>query len=128
MMNMKLLSVVTPPSIYYGCSDCKTLWEEEFIVEENVTLGEFTAVNMKIVVVAMLGNKDRSRVVISMSSWTSHWIFQSGQDENQIFRSKKVLVGSGKGIITSLGIKAKARPKKYKKSRNAIVNFSMNDL
>ena len=47
MMNMKLLSVVTPPSIYYGCSDRKTLWEEEFISEENFTLGEFTAVNMK---------------------------------------------------------------------------------
>ena len=41
MMNMKLLAVVTPPSIYHGFSTQKTLWEEKF------TLGEFTAVNMK---------------------------------------------------------------------------------
>ena len=41
MMNMKLLEVVTSPSIYLGCSTEKMLWEEKF------TLGEFTAVNMK---------------------------------------------------------------------------------
>ena len=41
MMNMKLLSVVTPPSIYHGWSNRKTFWEEKF------TLGEFTSVNMK---------------------------------------------------------------------------------
>ena len=47
MMNMKLLAVVTPPSIYHGCSTRKTFWEETFTGEENFTLGEFTAVNMK---------------------------------------------------------------------------------
>ena len=41
MMNMKLLAVVTPPSIYHGCSNWKTFWDEKF------TPGEFTAVNMK---------------------------------------------------------------------------------
>ena len=35
-MNMNLLSVVTPPSIYKDCSTRKTLWEEKF-----------TPVNMK---------------------------------------------------------------------------------
>ena len=44
---MKLLAVVKPPSIYYGCFTRKTFWEEKFIGEENFTLGEFTAVNMK---------------------------------------------------------------------------------
>ena len=29
-MNMKLLVVVTPPSIYRGCSTCKDFWEEKF--------------------------------------------------------------------------------------------------
>ena len=38
---MKLLSVVTPPYIYHGCSTKKTFWEKKF------TLGEFTPVNMK---------------------------------------------------------------------------------
>ena len=46
-MNMNLLEVVTPPSIYHGCSTWKTLWEEKFTCEENFTLGEFTAVNIK---------------------------------------------------------------------------------
>ena len=50
-MNMKLLAVVKPPSIYHGCSTVNTFWEEEF------TLGKFTAVNMKIVVAEMLGKK-----------------------------------------------------------------------
>ena len=46
-MNMNLLSVVTPPSIYHGWYIRKTFWEEKFIGEENFTLGEFIAVNMK---------------------------------------------------------------------------------
>ena len=41
MMNMKVLAVETPPSIYYGKSTRKTLWEENF------TLSEFIAVNMR---------------------------------------------------------------------------------
>ena len=34
---------------------------------------------------------------------------------------------SGNGLIASLGIKAKTRPRKYKKTRYAIGNFSMKD-
>ena len=44
MMNMNLLSVVTPPFIYHGCSTRKTFWEEKFTGEEKL----FSAVNMKI--------------------------------------------------------------------------------
>ena len=40
-MNMKLLSVVTPLSIYHGRSNHKTFWEGNF------THDEFTPVNMK---------------------------------------------------------------------------------
>ena len=43
MMNMKLLAIVTPPSIYHGCSTRKTLWEEKFTGTQNL----FLAVNMK---------------------------------------------------------------------------------
>ena len=43
MMKMKLLVVVTPPSIYHGCSTRKTFWEEKFTVKENL----FLAVDMK---------------------------------------------------------------------------------
>ena len=42
--------------------------------------------------------------------------------------SKYNLGRSGKGLITSLGIKAKARPKKYKKERYAIINVSKKDI
>ena len=40
-MNMKLLAVVKPPSIYHGCSTQILFWEGKF------TSGEFTPVNMK---------------------------------------------------------------------------------
>ena len=43
MMNMKLLAVVTPPSIRHSCSNQKTFWEEKVTVEENF----FSAVKMK---------------------------------------------------------------------------------
>ena len=42
--------------------------------------------------------------------------------------SKVKLEISGKGLITSLGFKAKTRPQKYKKERYAIGNVSKNDL
>ena len=70
MMNMILLAFVTPPSIYHGCSTRKMFWEGKLIGEEKLTLGEFTDVNMKIVVIAMLGNIERSWLVTSMSPWT----------------------------------------------------------
>ena len=40
---MKILAVVTPPSIYYGFSTRKTFWEEKFTGKENL----FLAVDMK---------------------------------------------------------------------------------
>ena len=44
MMNMNILAVVTPPSMYHSCSTRKTFWEEKFTGKENL----FLAVNMKI--------------------------------------------------------------------------------
>ena len=40
---MKLLAVVTPLSIYHGCSTRKTFWEKKITCKENM----FLAVNMK---------------------------------------------------------------------------------
>ena len=42
--------------------------------------------------------------------------------------SKRKLERSGKGLIASLGVKAKVRPQKYKKSRYAIENISKKDI
>ena len=40
---MKFLVVVTPPSIYHGCSTWKTFWEEKFTGKQDF----FQSVNMK---------------------------------------------------------------------------------
>ena len=40
---MKFLVVVTPPSIYHGCSTRKTFWEEKFTGKQDL----FEFVNMK---------------------------------------------------------------------------------
>ena len=42
-MNMNILEVVTPPSIYHDCSNRKKLWEEKSTGKENL----FLAVKMK---------------------------------------------------------------------------------
>ena len=47
MMNMELLAVVTPLSIYHDLSTQNTFWEEKFTCEEKFTPGEFEAVNIK---------------------------------------------------------------------------------
>ena len=41
---MKFLVVVTPPSIYHGCSTRKTLWEEKFTGKKQDL---FESVNMR---------------------------------------------------------------------------------
>ena len=38
-MNTKILAVVTPPSIYHGCSIWKTFWEEKFTPENMKNCG-----------------------------------------------------------------------------------------
>ena len=43
IMNMKLLEVITPTSIYHGCSTWKTFWEEELTGKEDL----FLSMNMK---------------------------------------------------------------------------------
>ena len=40
---MKFLVVITPPSIYHGCSTQKTFWEEKFTGKKDL----FQSVNMK---------------------------------------------------------------------------------
>ena len=60
--------MVIPLSIYHGCSTQKTFLEEKFTGKETL----FLVVNIKIVVVAMLGNTRESRVVTSISPWTYH--------------------------------------------------------
>ena len=46
-MNMKLLVVVTPPSIYHYCYTQKTFWDENCTGKRKFTLGAFSDVNIK---------------------------------------------------------------------------------
>ena len=122
---MKLLEVVIPPSIYHGCYTGKTFWEENFTGQENL----FLAVNMK-----NCGRRNiRKHKDINFSDKYVIVDISSKFDSLEKMKitsleSKVKLERSGKGLITSLGFKAKVRPYKYKKSRYAIENVSKKDL
>ena len=123
MMNMKLLSVVTPTSIYHGCFTWNTFWEE------NLAVGEFSAVDMK-----NCGpcNVRKHREIKGRDRYAALDISLNfgSMDKMRITYSypKDNLVRSGKGLINYLGLKAKSRPKKYKKARYSIGNITMKDL
>ena len=124
MINMKILVVVTPPSTYNGCSTWKTVLEEEFTGEEKL----LSAVNMR-----NCGscNVRKHRDIKGSDKYVTFDIslrFDS-LDKMRITSSdsKDNLGRSGKGLIISLGIKAKVRPHKYKKERYAIGNVSKKD-
>ena len=107
MMNTKLTVVVTSLSIYHGCSTWKTFWEENF------TLGEFTAVKMR-----NYGclNVRKHRYIKGSDKYVTLGISSKSEhlDKMKIAssESKENLEISGKGLITSLGFKAKVRPHK----------------
>ena len=129
MMNIKLLAVVTPLFIYYGCSTRKTFWEEKFTGEEKFTLGECSAMNIKNCGCRNVRKHTATKGSYNYVTLDISFIFDSM--ENMIITSSesKVNLGiSGKVLITSLGLKSKTRPKKYKNSRCDIGNVSKKDL
>ena len=99
-MDMKLLAVVTSPSIYHGCSTQRVFWEEKF------TLGEFTAVNTKN---CGLHNVRKHRDNKSGEKYITLDIsLKFGSLDNiKITSSEKkdCMRRSGKGLITSLDLK-----------------------
>ena len=125
MMNMNILSVVTPPYIYHGWSPWKTFREENFTGEENFTLGEFSVVNMKI---CCRRNVRKHRDIKGSDKYVTLDIslnFDSLEKMRITSSESKVrLKRSGKGLITYLGLNVKVRPHEYKKARYAIVNVS----
>ena len=129
MMKMKLLSVVTAPSIYHGCSTQKALWEEKFTGEENFTLGEFSSMNMKN---CGRHNVRKHRDIKGSKKYVTLDISLKLDSLDNIRitspESKFKWEISGKGLITSLSLKVKTRPNKYLKSRYAIRNVSEKDF
>ena len=106
MMNMKFLAVVTLSSIYYGCSTQKTFWGGKFTCNENL----FPSVNMKI---CGCRNVRKHKDIKGTDKYVTLDIslkFDS-LDKMKITSSESngKLEISGKGLITFLGFKTKAR-------------------
>ena len=115
---MKFLVVVTPPSIYHGCSTRKTLWEEKFTGNQYL----FESVNIK--------NCGRRKVrkhkeikdsdkCVTLNIYEILNISEKFDDLNKMetksSESKVELERSGKGLVTALVIKTKARSKNTKR-------------
>ena len=106
---MKFLVVVTPPSIYHGCSTRKTFWEEKFTGKKDL----FQSVNMK--------NCGRRKVrkhkeikgsdkIVTLN--VSAKFDSLNKMETTSSESKGKLGRSGKGLVTALALKTKVRSKK----------------
>ena len=115
---MNILEVVTPLSIYHGCSTQKMLWG-----------GYFTPVNMK-----NCGhlNVRKHREINNGENYISLYIYVYFgilyKMKIKSSETKYYLGRSGKGLITSMGIKTIRRSKKDKKARYAITNVSLKDI
>ena len=124
MMNINHQAVVTSPSIYHNCSTLKTFWEENFTREEKFTFGEFSAVSIKN---CGRHNVKKHRKIKSSDKYVTLDISLKldSLDKMKITssESKNNRGRSGKGLITSLDLKAKVRPHKYKKARYVIRNI-----
>ena len=101
---MKCLVVLTPLSIYYGCSTRKTSWEEKFTGKKIL----FQSVNMK--------NGGRRKVRKHKEIKDSDKIvtldisakFDSlNKTETTSSDSKEKLERSGKGLVTAMAFKTK---------------------
>ena len=108
---MKLLSFVTPPSIYHGCSNRKTFWEENPTVKEIL----FLAVDMKN---GSRRNVRKHKEIKGSDKYVTLDISSKfdSLDKMKIksSESKVKLERSGKGLITYLGFNAKVRLQKIK--------------
>ena len=122
-MSIKLLGVVRSQSIYHGCSNRKTFWEEHF------TPGDFTPINMK---KCGCRNDSKHREISNGEKYITLDIslkFVSLYKMKIISSEPKDYLGrSGKGLIIYLGIKTIGRSKKKKKARYSITNVSMKDI
>ena len=129
MMNIKLLTFVTPLSIYYGYSTKETFREEKFTGKEKFTFEEFSAVNMKN---CGCRNFRTHRDIKGGDKYVTLDILLKFDNMEKMkitsSESKHNLGRSGNGLITFLGLKAKIRPHKYKKARYTIGNVSKKEL
>ena len=111
---MKLLVVVTPPSIYHGCSTRKTFWEEKFTGNKDL----FLSVDMK--------NCGRRKVrkhkeikgsdkIVTLE--ISEKFDSLNKMETTSSDSKEKKERSGKGLVIALAFKTKVRFAKIQKGK-----------
>ena len=116
---MKLVVVVTPPSIYHGCSIRKRFWEEKFTGKKQDL---FEYVNMR-----KCGQRNvrkhkeikdsDERVTLNMYEILkiSEKFDDLDKMETKSSESKVKMEGSGKWLVTALALKTKARSKNIKR-------------
>ena len=122
---MMFLVVVTPPSIYHGCSTRKTFWEEIFTGKQDL----FQSVNMKNFGQRKVRkHKDIKGSDKCVTLNISEKFDSLNKMETKSSESKDKLGISGKGLVTALDLKTKVRSKRYKKERYAIGNVSMKEI
>ena len=88
IMNMKLLSVVTPPYFYHSCSTRKKFWEEKFTP---VNVEMFGRCNVR-----KHSEIKKLREVHHLGYIFEFWYY--GKDENQIFIKKRLFWKIRKGV------------------------------
>ena len=122
---MKFLVVVTPPSIYHGCSTWKTFWDKNFTGKEDL----FQSVNMK-----DCGRRKvrKHKEIKGSDNITTLDISSKFDSLNKMkttsLESKAKLEISGNVLVTALDFKTKVRLPKYKKARYANGNVSEKDI
>ena len=106
---MKFLVVVTPPSIYHGCSTRKTFWEDKFTGEKDL----FLSVNMKNCGRRKFRKhkeiKDSDKIVALDISVKCDSL---NKMETTSSESKEILEISGKRLVNALDFKTKVRSPK----------------
>ena len=111
---MKFLVVVTPPSIYHGCSTQKTFWEEKFTGKKDL----FQSVNMKTFGRRKVGKHKEikgSDKIVTLNVSAKFDIMNNM--ETTYSESKGKLGRSGKGLVTALDLKTKVRFEKIQKCK-----------
>ena len=112
---MKFLVVVTSPSIYHGCSTRKTFWEEKFTGKQEL----FQSMSMKNCVRQKFMKHKDIKGSDKCVTWNIYEILNISEKfdslnntETTSSESKVELERSGKGLVTALVLKTKARSKK----------------
>ena len=108
---MKFLVVVTPLSIYHGCSTRKTFWEGKFTGKKDL----FQSMNMKNFVHLKVRKYKEIKGSDKCVTLNISEMFDSlNKMETTSSESKGKLGRSGKGLVTALAFKTKARSKNKK--------------